>query len=154
MDIIKMTVEQALEFTVNHTRGSTFSPNSWDAKTAMLVMAKEIESLRQQLTKPADDTISVSKAELTPVAVFVRYTGDGKIFAPYTGFKYRDGYVAELGEKLFTESQLKAEVERAESKLEVQLKINKQLADEVTSLEMQITRLLDNKGSESNKIVP
>jgi hypothetical protein len=51
MDIIKMTIEQALEFTVNHTRGSTFSPSSWDAKTAMLVMAKEIESLRQQLAE-------------------------------------------------------------------------------------------------------
>jgi capsule polysaccharide export protein KpsE/RkpR len=62
MDIIKMTIEQALEFTVNHTRGSTFSPNSWDAKTAMLVMAKEIESLRQQL---AEQTSGEPVGELT-----------------------------------------------------------------------------------------
>jgi hypothetical protein len=74
MDIVKMTVEQALEFTVNHTRGSTFSADSWNAKVAMLVMAKEIKALRhdlysymtiaheyanepQQLTKPADEVL-------------------------------------------------------------------------------------------------
>jgi hypothetical protein len=42
-------------------------------------------------------------------------------------------------EKLFTESQLKAERERA---IEMQLKINKELAETVTRLELEIARLI------------
>jgi hypothetical protein len=47
----------------------------------------------------------------------------------------------ELAIPLFTESQLKAERERA---IEVQLKINKELAETVTKLELEIARLISS----------
>jgi hypothetical protein len=45
------------------------------------------------------------------------------------------------GTLLFTESQLKAERERA---IELQLKINKELAETVTKLELEIARLISS----------
>jgi DNA mismatch repair ATPase MutS len=47
----------------------------------------------------------------------------------------------EKAEPLFTESQLKAERERA---IEMQLKINKELAETVTKLELEIARFISS----------
>ena len=40
---VKMTLEQALSFTENHIKGTTFNEFSWCAKTAMAVMAEELK---------------------------------------------------------------------------------------------------------------
>jgi hypothetical protein len=40
-----------------------------------------------------------------PVAEYVRFTGDGKIFSPYNGFKYRNDYVPQIGDKLYAAPQ-------------------------------------------------
>jgi hypothetical protein len=88
--------------------------NDYDqCRAAMNDAIVEIESLRQQLTKPADDTINVSK-ELKPVAMRFATENYNLSWRDFDSDLYERCKVKKINIELaFTESQLKAEVERA-----------------------------------------
>ena len=56
---VKMTLEQALEFTENHIKVATFNENSWCVKTAMAVMAEELKKADLKLVGRNIDDSSI-----------------------------------------------------------------------------------------------